>query len=195
MVGLIISAKIPGGVRVRGCDDVPAGAAIAEVIERGKTPGHVIGLVECGGRGGDETDALGDGGQGGKKREGLEGSNGMAAAQCLRGHVQDGEMIGHEKCVEFRSFELLRETRQMGEIEIGVRKGAGITPCARVEADGPHKGAEMQFAIICHWLSLSCRCFGADGSLSHPLAGASPLLACGDDIPVRELARQRLFRL
>ena len=79
-------------------------------------------------------------------------------------------MIGHEECVEFRSFELLRETRQMGEIEIGVRKGAGVTPCARVEADGPHKGAEMQFAIICHRVSLSCRCFGADGSLSHPLA-------------------------
>jgi hypothetical protein len=100
----------------------------------------------------------------------------MAAAQRLRGHVQDGEMIGHEECVEFSGFELLRETRQMGEIEIGVRKGAGITPCARVETDGSHEGAEMQFAIICHWVSLSCRCFGADGSLSHPLQAQARFL-------------------
>ncbi|MNX85729.1 hypothetical protein D3C86_1175800 [compost metagenome] len=76
----------------------------------------------------------------------------MAAAQRLRGHVQHRQVIGHEECIEFRGLELFCETREMGEIEIRIREGAGITPCTRVETDGPHEGAEMQFAIICHGL-------------------------------------------
>ncbi|MND58399.1 hypothetical protein D3C80_495490 [compost metagenome] len=79
----------------------------------------------------------------------------MAAAQRLRGHVQHRQMIGHEEGIELRGFQLLCETRQMSEIEIRIREGARITPCARMETDGPHEGAEMQFAVICHWALLS----------------------------------------
>ncbi|MNL12726.1 hypothetical protein D3C87_1336010 [compost metagenome] len=63
-------------------------------------------------------------------------------------------MIGHEKCIEFRGFKLLRKSRQMAKIEVRVREGSGITPRTRVKTDGPHEGAEMQFAIVCHWASL-----------------------------------------
>lgn len=163
------------------------------MIERGETPGDVIGLVEGGGRGGDQPDAGGDGGERRKQGEGLEGGDGMAAAQRLCGHVQHRQMIGHEKCIEFRGLELLCEARQMSEIEIRIREGARITPCTRVETDGPHEGAEMQFAIICHWTSLSSMFWlarrVAEG-FSHRQA-----FARRDDIPAGGLARQRLFRL
>ena len=43
-------------------------------------------------------------------------------------------------------LELLRETDQVLQIEVGVGPGAGITPPGGVDADRAHEGAEMQLA-------------------------------------------------
>jgi len=101
----------------------------------------------------------------------------VTAAQRLGGHVQHRQMIGHEEGIELRGLELLREARQMGEIEIRIREGARITPCARVETDGPHEGAEMQFAIICHWASLSSMFWLARRVAKGSAAGRPLLIA------------------
>ena len=53
-------------------------------------------------------------------------------------------MVGHEESVEFRPLQRLGETLDMREVEIGVRKGAGIAPGAGVNGGRPHEGAEVQ---------------------------------------------------
>jgi hypothetical protein len=45
-------------------------------------------------------------------------------------------MVGHEECVEFAAFERPRETLQMVEVEIRIRKRAWITPGRGVDAAG-----------------------------------------------------------
>src|ERR1700722_20278340 len=55
-------------------------------------------------------------------------------------------MIGHEERVELSGFEPADQLPDMGEIEIGVRPGPGIAPCAGVNADRPHKCAELELA-------------------------------------------------
>lgn len=106
----------------------------------------------------------------------------MAAAQRLRGHVQHRQMIGHKECIEFRGLELLCEAREMGETEIRIREGARITPCTRVETDGPHEGAEMQFAIICHGFAF-VDVFGSRGALLMALTAGRPLLVATISLP------------
>ncbi len=53
-------------------------------------------------------------------------------------------MIGHEEGVELGALQRLRETLDMREIEIGVRKGAGIAPGAGVDGRRPHERAEVE---------------------------------------------------
>jgi hypothetical protein len=48
MLHVIFEPKIQRRVRIRSGDDIPAGSAAADVIERGKAARHVIGLVESG---------------------------------------------------------------------------------------------------------------------------------------------------
>ncbi len=55
----------------------------------------------------------------------VNGSNEVtvcAALQRLHRHVQHGQMIGHEEGVELRRLQRLRETLQMREVEVGVRR-------------------------------------------------------------------------
>ena len=56
---VIVHAEIQRRVGIGRRDDIPAGAAAAEMIERGETPGDVIGRVEGGRAGGDEAEMLG----------------------------------------------------------------------------------------------------------------------------------------
>ena len=57
---VLVEAEIQRRIGIGGGDDVPAGAAAAEVIERGEAARDVIGRVEGGRAGGDEADVLGD---------------------------------------------------------------------------------------------------------------------------------------
>ena len=70
----------------------------------------------------------------------------MAVLERVERHVEHGQVIGHEKCIEFGSLERLREALEIGKIEIGVRKGARIAPGAGVDGRRPHESAETQLA-------------------------------------------------
>src|SRR3954447_8846805 len=58
-------------------------------------------------------------------------------------------MIGHEEGVELAGLEFLDQLLDMGEVEIGIRPGAGIAPRAGVDADRPHERAELELTF-CH---------------------------------------------
>jgi hypothetical protein len=61
MLHVIVEAEVERGIGVRRGDDIPAGAAARDVVERGEAAGDVIGRVKGGGAGGDQADILGDG--------------------------------------------------------------------------------------------------------------------------------------
>jgi len=50
-------------------------------------------------------------------------------------------MVRHEESVEFAAFERLSKTRDVAEIEVGVRIGTGLTPPCGVDTDGAHERA------------------------------------------------------
>ena len=160
---LLRATEIPGGVGVGGGDDVPAGAAARDVVERGEAAGDVVGRVEGCRGGGDESDALGDGGQRGQERERLEAGYGVAALQRVNRHVEHGQVVGHEEEVELRRLELLGEAPEVGEVEVGVREGAGIAPRTGVDGNRAHEGAEVELAGSAHrrvspgWLRMLVR--------------------------------------
>jgi hypothetical protein len=61
MLHVIVEPEIQRGVRIGRGDDVPARAAAADVIERSKAPGEVIGFVKSGRARGNQADMFGDG--------------------------------------------------------------------------------------------------------------------------------------
>ena len=79
-----VHAEIQRRVGVGGGDDVPAGAAAAQMIERGEAARDVIGRVERGRAGRHQADVLGHLRQCRKQRERLERRDGVAALQAPR---------------------------------------------------------------------------------------------------------------
>ncbi len=154
VLDMLVEPEIQRRVRIGRRHDVPAGAATADVIQRGEPAGNVIGRVECRRCGCDQPDMIGDGGKRRQQRERLEGRHRVAAPQRLDRHVEHSQMIGHEEGVELRRLQCLREAFEMCEIEIGVGIGSRIAPGACVKADGAHEGAEPQLPIFCHWKHL-----------------------------------------
>ena len=151
MLDMFVEAEIQRRVGIGRRHDVPAGAAAADMVERGEAAGNVIGLVEGRRCGGDQADMLGDGGQRRQQRERLERRHRVAAPQRLDRHVEHGQMVGHEEGVELRRLQRLREALQMREIEIGVGIGARIAPGAGVKTDRAHEGAEPQLPDFLPW--------------------------------------------
>ena len=143
---VLVHAEVERGVRIGGGDDVPAGAAVAQVIERGEAARDVIGRVEGGRAGGDEADALGVLRQRRQQRERLERGRGVAALERIHRHVQHGHVVGHEEGVELGRFESLDRALDVREVEIHVRPGAGIAPGAGVDGGRPHEGVEVELA-------------------------------------------------
>src|SRR6266478_1587016 len=68
----------------------------------------------------------------------------MTALERVERHIEDGQVIRHEEGVEFAAFERLREAFEMREVEIGIRKSAGIAPGASMDGGRPHEGAEPE---------------------------------------------------
>ena len=58
MLHMLVHAEIQRRIRIGSSDDVPAGAAVADMIERGKPAGDVIGRVEGRRSGRDQADPL-----------------------------------------------------------------------------------------------------------------------------------------
>ena len=147
VVQVIVSAKVERGVRVGRRHDVPAGAASADMVERGEAARDVIGLVERGGRRRDEPDAFGGAGESGQQSERLERRHGRAPSQRLDRHVEHGKMVGHEERVELSALERLSEALQVLKVEVRVGIGAGISPPTRMNPHRAHEGAEAQLPI------------------------------------------------
>ncbi len=150
MLHVVVEAEIQRRIRVRGGDDVPAGAAAADMVQRREAAGDVIGLVEGGRCGGDQADPLGHGGERREQGERFERGDGVAALQRIDRHVQHGQMVGHEERVKFSTFQRLDETFEMRQVEIRVRKRAGVAPRPGVKADGTHERAEAQLTFFGH---------------------------------------------
>ena len=140
---VLFEAEVQRGIGVGRGDDVPAGAAAAEVVERSKAPGNVIGHVEGGRAGGDEADVRGRLRQRRQQRERLERGRGVAALQRIHRHVEHGHVVGHEEGVELGGLELLNCLLDVREVEVHVGPGAGIAPRAGVDAGRPHEGVEL----------------------------------------------------
>src|SRR5262249_51242749 len=149
MLHMVVEAEIEGRVRIGGGDDVPAGAAARDVVERGKPTRDVIGLVKRGRAGRDQSNVFGCTGKRRQQRERFERGDGVAALERIDRHVQDGQVVGHEEGVELAGLEVPDQLLQMRETEVGVRPGSRIAPGAGVDTDRPHEGAEFQLTL-CH---------------------------------------------
>ena len=138
--------EIERRVGVRGGDQVPAGAAAADMVERGEAPGDRVGRLEGRRGGGDQPEMLGHHRQYRQQGQRVERGHRGAALQRRHRHVEHGQMVGHEPRVEPAALQILREADQVLQVEIGVGIGAGIAPPGGVDADRAHKGTEMQLA-------------------------------------------------
>ncbi|BAV75684.1 hypothetical protein PCAU_3475 [Pseudomonas chlororaphis subsp. aurantiaca] len=146
----LLQAEVQRGIGVGGGDDIPAGATVAQMIEGSETPGDMKRLV-VGGRGRrHQADVFGGLAEGGQQGEGFERGGGMAAFQGLDGHVEQGQVVGHEKRIETRPLQGLGETLEVGEVEVGVAIGARVAPGAGVNADRAHEGAQLELALGRH---------------------------------------------
>src|SRR5262245_25437967 len=89
----------------------------------------------------------------------------MAALERLDRHVQHGHVIGHEERIELRPFERLRHLLDGGKVEVRIRDGSRIAPCAGVQGNRPHERAKTKTTPFGHryltvWVaySLKIRC-------------------------------------
>jgi hypothetical protein len=67
VLGHVVEAEVLRRITPGAGDDVPAGAAAADVIERGEAARDVIGRIKGRRPGGDKSDALGRGGERGQQ--------------------------------------------------------------------------------------------------------------------------------
>ncbi|GJE72971.1 hypothetical protein CHKEEEPN_4532 [Methylorubrum podarium] len=144
VVEMRVAAEVQRLVGIAGGDEVPAGPAPRDVVERGELAGDVVGLVVGGGGGGDQPDPLRHHGQRRQQRQRIERGDGGRALQRLHRHVHHRQMVGHEEGVELGRLQGSGEAHEVVEVEVRVRKAAGIAPPRRVDADGAHEGAEME---------------------------------------------------
>jgi hypothetical protein len=147
---VIGEAEIARGVGIGSGDDVPAGAAAADMVEGGESARDVIGRVEGGRAGGDEAEVLGHAGERREQRERLVRRHRVATLERVERHVQHRQVIGHEEGVEPAALKRLCEALEMREVEIGVGEGAGIAPGAGMDGGGPHECVQPQLPRCRH---------------------------------------------
>ncbi len=150
MLHVFAHAEIERCIRVGGGDDVPAGAAAADMVERGEAARHVVGRIEGCRASGDEPDALCYRRERRQQRERLERGHGMTALERVERHVEHGHVVGHEEGVELAGLKLPGEALQVPEIEVRIGIGAGIAPGAGVDARRTHERTQPQLTRCRH---------------------------------------------
>src|SRR3546814_566938 len=125
------------------------------MVERGEAARDVERLVIGGGRGGDQAEMLGDGGQRRQQRERFERRGCGAALQRVHRHVQEGQMVRHEQRIEPALLQLAGEPLVVREAEVRVREGARIAPRAGMDTRRPQEGAEAELAWSGHAVASS----------------------------------------
>ena len=112
------------------------------MVERGKLPRHMVGIVIGGGGRGNQTQVRGDRGQRREEGERVEGGDRRAAFECRHRHIEYGQVVGHEKGIEAATFQGLHKALVVRKIEVGIRKGARIAPGRSMNADRSHERAQ-----------------------------------------------------
>jgi hypothetical protein len=151
MLGL---AEVLGRAFQPGGDDVPAGAAAADVVQRGELAGHVEGLGIGDAERGHQADVLGHRGQGRQDGDRLE------AVQIVRaGLGVDRQAVGDEQEVELALLGQLGGAAVVLEIGAGAGLGVGMTPVGPGAPRALDHVAELQLSALRHD-GLRCKCFG-----------------------------------
>ena len=154
MLHVLGEPEIQRCVGVGGGNQVPAGTAAADVVERREAPGDQVGRLESRRGGRDQPEIFSHHRERRQQGQWIERGDGRAVLQRGHRHVEHGQMVGHEKGVEPAALEGLRKADQMPEIEIGIGVSAGITPPGGMNTDRAHERPKMQVA----WCHHRCRC-------------------------------------
>ena len=126
MLGMAEVERLGGGRRGH---QVPAGAAFAELIERGEHPCHMERLEIGGGRGRDQADVLRHRSQRAEQRDRLDAMRHRGALPHIDVVGAEGRLgISVEDEVELRSLGELRQVHVVAELHAGPRVRRGIAP-------------------------------------------------------------------
>src|SRR6266853_5373862 len=132
---------------------------------------------------------LGDHGERGQQRQRIERRHRSAMLERVERHVQHGQMVGHEEGVEAAALQRLRESLQVREIEIRIRKRSRVEPRGGVDTDRPHERTEAQLSLASHATSPADRWLASLGILE--MMQSSRL----DDIINRMLSHKSKYAL
>ena len=124
-------------------DDVPAGAAAADVVERGEPAGHVERLVVGRGQRADQADVAGVHGERGQQRQRLE-----PVEVVVRRVGRDELAVDDEDVVELGRLGLLGAGDVPADVDAGVAGDLGVEPGVVLagSADADEDGAELEGA-------------------------------------------------
>ena len=145
---MLLAAEIVGFVDGRRRHDVPAGAAAADMVERGEFAGDVIGLVVARRRGGAEADMLGDDGE--RRQQGQR----IEIGHVLRPAGERGEpavahrnRVGDEHQVELTALGGLGDLRRNGQNWCRHRSARRDAARRRHGCRSDEKGAELHLLV------------------------------------------------
>nr|BFE73395.1 hypothetical protein GCM10020092_066960 [Actinoplanes digitatis] len=137
----VVQVEVAGGVEVRRGDDVPAGPATADDVERGEPPRQVVGLVVGGRRGGDQADPLGRPGERGEQHGRLE-HPGRAAPDLVPEH----RPVGEEERVELAPLGDAGQVLVVLDVDLGVRVALRQPPRGLVVPDTHQERVQVKLS-------------------------------------------------
>ncbi len=147
MLEMFLAAEIIGLCDICGGDDIPARAAVADMVERRVFARNVIRLIVASGGGRDQADMLGHRSNRRQQCDRLEiGHILRPAAQRLEVAVSGGECIGEKHQVELAALSRLRELDIMFDIGACVDLCLWMQPGGDVMAGRMEEGAELHLA-------------------------------------------------
>src|SRR6185437_13538128 len=140
-------AEVRRGQRRDGCDDVPSGAAAAEMIQRREPAGELPGLAVGRRASPDQPDVTGDGGQGREHRDRVE-----LRLREVRGAVLgDGDVVGQEDRVHQAAFGDPADVGVVGKPENAADIVFNYAPRGLVIPVRPDEGVEVQWPYAHGW--------------------------------------------
>lgn len=128
MLHMFRLAEILRTLRISSGDDIPSSSATAYVIQRSKATSNMIGLIVRRRRSGSQTNLFRTHRQCTEESERFERCSRMRALEGLYRHVQNRQMVCHEKRIELGGLELLNEVLEMSQIEIRIGETPWISP-------------------------------------------------------------------
>jgi hypothetical protein len=140
--------EVGRGQRGDGGDDVPAGPARAEMIQRREPAGQFPRLAVGGRAGPDQPDAAGDGGQSGQHRDRVE----LRLRQVGGPVFGDGDVVGQKDRIHQATLGDPRDVGVKGKPEHAAHIVRNHAPRRLVVAVRPDERAEMQWPGAHGWL-------------------------------------------